>query len=68
MAQGRYRDLSEVVCAGISLLQRAEAERAAFERSLDDAIAEGEHDGFFTIEDVDGEMADIIEAVTRDQR
>jgi len=29
-AQGRYSDLSDVVCAGVSLLQRVEAERAAF--------------------------------------
>lgn len=67
VAHGRYRDVSEVVQAGVSLLQRAEAARIAFERSLDEALAEGVRDGFSTIDDVDREMAEIIEASTRSQ-
>ena len=50
--KGRFRDVGEVVRAGVSLLQRAEAERAAFEASLDNAIAEGERDGFLTLDEV----------------
>lgn len=41
IAAGRYRDVTEVVAAGVGLLQRAEAERAAFVRSLEDAEAAG---------------------------
>ena len=52
IAKGRFRDVDEVVRAGVSLLQRAEAERAAFEASLDNAIAEGERDGFLTLDEV----------------
>ena len=52
VAQGRYPDRDAVVQAGVALLQRAEAERAAFVKSLDDSIAEGERDGFLTAEEV----------------
>ena len=34
VAAGRYRDVSAVVAAGVSLLQRAEAARAEFNASL----------------------------------
>lgn len=61
VAAGRYRDLSEVVRAGVSLLRRQDAARAAFVTSLDTAIAEGERAGFFTIEEVEREMDQIIE-------
>jgi putative addiction module CopG family antidote len=33
IASGRYRDMSEVITAGLSLLRRAEAARAAFNAS-----------------------------------
>jgi putative addiction module CopG family antidote len=56
VAQGRYRDRDAVIQAGVALLQRAEAERAAFVKSLEDAHAEGVRDGFLTI---DESMADI---------
>ena len=66
VASGRYRDLSEVVAAGISLLQRQETTRAAFIRSLEDAQAEAERDGWHSLEDVMAEADDII-ASMRDQ-
>jgi putative addiction module CopG family antidote len=68
VAQGRYRDVSEVIAVALARLQRFETERAAFAASLDDAIAEGERDGFFTIEEVEREMDQIIEAAVRTQR
>ncbi len=52
VASGRYRDVSEVVRAGLSLLQQAEAEAAEFVATLEDARAEGERDGFLTAEEV----------------
>lgn len=65
VAEGRYADLSDVVRAGLSLLQRAEAERLAFIASLEEAEAEGERDGFFTLDEVLAEMDAVIEAAAR---
>ena len=65
VAQGRFRDLAEVVRAGLSLLQRAEAERAAFEASLEAAEAESERDGFLTIEEVHQDMSQLIDEMAR---
>ena len=48
VAAGRYRDMSEVVQAGLSLLQQTEAELADFVASLEEARAEGERDGFLS--------------------
>lgn len=65
VTSGRYRDISEVIAAGLSLLQRAEAERAAFNASLEEAEAEGEREGFFTIQDVHREINDLINELDR---
>lgn len=67
VAQGRYRDASEVVRAGVRLLQRAEAERGDLIASLEQAAAEGERDGFSgdgssAIEAIEWELDVIIEA------
>lgn len=53
VAAGRYRDMSEVVQAGLSLLKQAEAEVADFVASLDEARAEGERDGFLSAAQVE---------------
>ncbi len=52
VAAGRYRDLSDVVRAGISLLQRTELARAALLASVLDAEAEGDREGYLTADDV----------------
>jgi putative addiction module CopG family antidote len=65
VAAGRYRDLSELVAAGVSLLQRAEAARAAFNASLVDAEAEAEREGFCTLDDIHAEMQGIIDEARR---
>ncbi len=65
IAAGRYRDLSELVAAGVSLLRRAEDARAVFNASLEQAEAEGEREGFFTIDDVNAEMQGIIDEARR---
>lgn len=65
VAAGRYRDLSDVVRTGVALLQRAEAERAAFIASLHEAEAEGERDGFLTLDEVIQDMDGIIVAAER---
>ncbi|HME20396.1 MAG TPA: type II toxin-antitoxin system ParD family antitoxin [Acetobacteraceae bacterium] len=65
VANGRYRDVSAVVQASMSLLQRAEAERAAFVASLEAAEAESERDGFLAVDEVHREMNDLIEEMDR---
>jgi antitoxin ParD1/3/4 len=65
IAAGRYRDLSELVAAGVCLLRRAEAERAAFIRSLEDAEAEADREGWHSLDEVMAE-ADRIIAAMRD--
>ena len=65
VAEGRYTDVGEVVRAGLALLKRAEAERAAFNASLHEAEAEGERDGFLDAGDVHREMAEMLEEMAR---
>jgi len=65
VAAGRFRDVAEVVAAGVSLLQRQEQARAAFIQSLEDAEAEAERDGWHSAEDVHAEMAALIEEARR---
>ncbi len=62
---GRYDSVARVAEAAMRLLQKAEAERAAFIATIEDAEAEGERDGFLTIEQVGREMDDIIETAIR---
>jgi putative addiction module CopG family antidote len=48
VAAGRFRDMSEVVQAGLVLLRQSETELAEFVASLEEARAEGERDGFLS--------------------
>lgn len=68
VAAGRYRDLSDALAAGLRLLQRQEQARADFVASLDAAIAEGERDGFLTIEQVERDMDAAIEEIVKGSR
>jgi putative addiction module CopG family antidote len=68
VANGRYRDIGEVVQASVSLLQRAEAERVAFVASLEAAEAESERDGFLTADEIHREMSDLLEEMDRAQK
>ena len=66
VAAGRFRDLSEVVQAGLSLLKQSEAEMADFVSSLEAARAEGERDGFLTAAQVESSVrAAIANAAAR---
>jgi antitoxin ParD1/3/4 len=64
---GRYNSVSEVTRAGLRLLQELEAQRAALLASLEQAEAEGERDGFFTLEEVEADMRAAIEEVAPGQ-
>lgn len=52
VSAGRYRDLSDVVAAGVSLLQRQEQARAELLASVLAAEAEAERDGCLTGDDM----------------
>jgi putative addiction module CopG family antidote len=60
VSTGRYRDLSDVVMAGMRLLQREEAELAAFADSLEAARAEADRDGWVSLDEMTAEMDRII--------
>ena len=62
VAEGRYNNVSEVVRQGLRMLQEAEERRRAFNKSLDDAIARSERDGYVELEDVLADIDAIIEA------
>ncbi len=61
---GRYGDVGDVVRAGLRLLKSTEEERARFAAMLDAAEAEGERDGFLSLEAIAGEMDAIIDGAT----
>jgi putative addiction module CopG family antidote len=52
IAAGRYRDVSEVIEAGVSLLKRQEQARAELLASVLAAKAESERDGYLTGDEV----------------
>ena len=62
VAEGRYNNVSEVVRDALRRLQEAEERRRAFTKSLEDAVAEAERDGYFTAEQVLAETDAIIDA------
>jgi putative addiction module CopG family antidote len=66
VAAGRFRDRSEVVAAGMRLLQREEAELAAFVESLEAAEAEADRDGWYSLDEVMAEADRIIAAMGDD--
>lgn len=68
VAQGRFRDVNEVVKASLDLLRDAETERVAFLASLKEAEAESEQHGFLVADDVHREMVALIEGIGRPQQ
>jgi antitoxin ParD1/3/4 len=59
---GRYNNVSEVVRASLRLLQDAEDRRREVRRMLDDAMAEADRDGTFSLESVLEEVDAVIAA------
>lgn len=60
---GRFNNVSEVVRSALRMLKDAEEQRAAFVRSLDEAVDEGKRDGFFTIKEVERDARAAVDAV-----
>ena len=66
VSDGRYNNVSEVVRDALRRLQEAEERRRAFTKSLDDAVAEAERDGWISAEDVLTEMDRVIDELERE--
>jgi antitoxin ParD1/3/4 len=66
VAEGRYNNVSEVVRQGLRMLQEAEERRRAFTKTLDDAVAEAERDGWVSAEDALAEMDRVIDELERE--
>ena len=62
---GRYNSVSEVTRAALRLLQQVEQQRREFLAMLDAAEAEGEREGFLTMEEVMQDLDEAIEAASR---
>jgi antitoxin ParD1/3/4 len=62
---GRYNSVSEVTRAALRLLRQVEQQRRDFLAMLDAAEAEGEREGFLTIEEVMQDLDEAIEAASR---
>jgi antitoxin ParD1/3/4 len=60
---GRYNNVSEVVRSALRLLQEREEARTAFVKSLEQATAEGEHDGFRTGQQIEASVMAVIAEV-----
>ena len=52
VAAGRYRNLSDVIAAGVSLLQRHDQARAELLASVEAARKESDRDGYLTGDEV----------------
>jgi antitoxin ParD1/3/4 len=64
---GRYNSVSEVTRAALRLLQEAEARRTALLASVKEAEAEGERDGFLSIEQVEADLRAVIDRVVAER-
>jgi antitoxin ParD1/3/4 len=68
VALGRFQNVGEVITAALRLLQRAETARAAFETSLDEAVARGEREGFLTIEESTADIDTLLDEIAHQQK
>lgn len=57
---GRYNNVSEVVRSALRMLKDSEARRDQFMAMLKEAETESERDGFVTMEELTGEIEDVI--------
>lgn len=62
---GRYNNMSEVVRAGLRLLQSAEEQRQAFTAMLHSVADEAERNGAATLDDVLADMDAVIDAASQ---
>jgi antitoxin ParD1/3/4 len=60
VAAGRFRDVADVIRTGVAMLQRSEAARAHLLASVVAAEAEGDRDGYFSLDQIEAEMRAAI--------
>ena len=60
VATGDFRDPTDVIAAGVRLLQEQRSARAAFVRSLEEAEAEADRDGWLSLDEVMAEAEVVI--------
>jgi antitoxin ParD1/3/4 len=65
VATGDYRDPADVVAAGVRLLREQRAARAAFLRSLEEAEAEADRDGWLSLDEVMADADAIIAGLSK---
>jgi antitoxin ParD1/3/4 len=65
VAEGRYNNVSEVVRSGLRLLQEYEEQRRHFAQSIEEAQAEADRDGTFTLDEVLAEVDAVIESAKK---
>ena len=65
VADGRYANVSEVVRSALRLLQEYEEQRRQFAASIEEAQAEADREGTFTLEEVLAEMDAAIESAEK---
>ena len=65
VAAGRFRDVSEVVAAGIGLLRRQDDARAELLASVIAAEQDGDRLGYLSLEAVEREMDGVITRAAR---
>jgi putative addiction module CopG family antidote len=68
VAAGRYRDVGEVLAVGVGLLRRVEAQRDELRASVMAAEAQGERDGFLSIDDVMRDADALLKEMAGPQR
>ena len=68
VAAGRYRNVGEVLAAGVGLLRRTEALRDELRASVMAAEAQGERDGFLSLDDVMRDADALLEEMAGPQR
>jgi antitoxin ParD1/3/4 len=60
VAQGRFRDLSDVIRAGVDLLRHVEQERRNFLAAVEAAGNEGEQVGYYDLDEVESRVRAVI--------
>jgi antitoxin ParD1/3/4 len=65
VADGRYSNVSEVVRSALRLLREREEARSQFAASIEEAQAEADRDGTFTVEEVLAEVDEIIDSAEK---
>ncbi len=65
VAEGQYENVSEVVCAGLRILQDTEKRRSSFNAMLETVRREADRDGTYDLDSVLRELDRTLEQADR---